>query len=216
MSDRAFLFADLAGFTALTEAHGDLDAAAVAARFAQMAREVLRTGCALVKTMGDAVMVVAEDPGEVVSCCLDLAALIDKEPMFPALRAGIHAGPAVSQGDDWFGASVNLAARVAAHARSGQTLCTESIAAAAGSVEIAAVRPVGKAHFKNVSESVDLYEISDRRRAAVSDEVDLVCHMTIDPSSAPARLPFDGRTLFFCSFECARAFAERPGAYTRA
>jgi class 3 adenylate cyclase len=54
-----FLFADLAGFTALTEAHGDLDAADIAARLHALARECLEGESHLVKTMGDGVLIAA-------------------------------------------------------------------------------------------------------------------------------------------------------------
>jgi class 3 adenylate cyclase len=54
--ETAILFADLSGFTALTEAHGDLDAADLAGRFHELAEVALRDGTRLIKTLGDAVM----------------------------------------------------------------------------------------------------------------------------------------------------------------
>jgi class 3 adenylate cyclase len=51
-----FCFIDLAGFTALTEAHGDEDAADLATSFAVLARSALAPGDQLVKTIGDAVL----------------------------------------------------------------------------------------------------------------------------------------------------------------
>src|SRR5271166_1550137 len=66
--EATFGFIDLAGFTALTEAHGDLDAADMATRFADIAREALRGGDRLVKTIGDGVLVTSPTP----STALDL------------------------------------------------------------------------------------------------------------------------------------------------
>ncbi len=213
MSDRTFLFADLAGFTALTEAHGDMDAADVAARFTALARASLDPNSSLVKTIGDEAMIVSRDPVSATRTALHLAAAVHEEERFPGLRAGMHAGTCVEREGDYFGAAVNVAARVAAHARSGQILCTQPVADAARSLEEAEVRPAGRGHFKNVTEPVELFEIVDRSRETLDLAVDPVCHMWPDPATAPARLPYKDRVYLFCSFECARAFAERPETY---
>jgi class 3 adenylate cyclase len=213
MSDRTFLFADLAGFTALTEAHGDDDAADVAARFTALARGSLEQGSALVKTIGDEAMIVSDDPASAARTAVRLAAAVHEEERFPGLRAGMHAGTCVERNGDYFGAAVNIAARVAAHARSGQILCTAAVAEAARALEDVEVRPAGRGHFKNVAEPVELFEIVDRSREGLDQEIDPVCHMRLDPDAAPARLPYGDRVYLFCSFECARAFAERPETY---
>jgi len=215
VSDRTFLFADLAGFTALTEAHGDVDAADVAERFTALARASLDQGSTLVKTIGDEAMIVSEDAVSATRTALRLAASVHEEQRFPGLRAGMHAGACVERDGDYFGATVNVAARVAAHARSGQILCTLPVAEAARSVEEADVRPAGRGHFKNVTDPVELFEILDVSRAGFDLEIDPVCQMRLDPAAAPARLPYRDRLYLFCSFECARSFAERPDTYAK-
>ena len=60
--ERTFSFVDLAGFTALTEAHGDLDAADLLGRFIGLARASLSAGDELVKSIGDAVMLASPGP----------------------------------------------------------------------------------------------------------------------------------------------------------
>lgn len=216
MTELTFVFADLAGFTALTEMHGDVDAADVAGRFNELAHSVLEEEVRLVKTIGDEAMIVAPDPARGIRTVLQLAAVVEDEERFPGLRAGMHEGAFVERDGDYYGAAVNLAARVAAHARAGQILCTAPVADAARALELADVQPAGRGHFKNVSEPVELFEISDRARASAPGETDPVCQMRIDPQRAPARLPYLGRTYSFCSFECARAFAERPERYAGA
>ena len=57
----AVVFADLAGYTALTEAHGDDGAADVALRFFDLAASLLPGDARIVKTIGDAVMIVASE-----------------------------------------------------------------------------------------------------------------------------------------------------------
>src|SRR5436309_2110591 len=106
----------MAGFTALTEKHGDEDAADLATRFAALTRGVLRDGERLVKTIGDAVLVTAPNGASGVALVERLFTRVAEEPRFPSLRAGLHHGEAVERDDDVFGAAVNLAARVASEA----------------------------------------------------------------------------------------------------
>jgi adenylate cyclase len=129
--DRTFAFVDLSGFTALTEAHGDTEAVATLARFRRLSREALAPGDALVKTVGDEAMLAFPGPHAAVAALRRLyeAALADEN--LPLLRGGAHHGTAVPDGDDFFGATVNLAARVAGRARGGQLLVTTDVALAA-------------------------------------------------------------------------------------
>jgi len=214
-TEATFLFADLAGFTALTEAHGDQDAANCAARFYQLARAALVPDARIVKTIGDAVMIVAGQPTTAVTIALQLAAALEAEPGFPVVRAGLHAGVAIKRMGDYFGATVNLAARVTAHARSGQVLCTQPVAEAIRDLTAILLQPIGLAHFKNVAQPVALFEIVDAHRTLANQTIDPVCKMHLDPNCAPARLPFGERIYYFCSFACAQTFAHSPDAYLR-
>lgn len=209
-----FLFADLAGFTALTEMHGDDDATDIAIRFYDLARASLTGEARLVKTIGDAVMIVADEPATAVITALQLFAAAYAEPGFPAIRAGLHSGSAVERDGDYFGATVNLAARITAYARSNQILCTESIAEAIRGLEVAIVHSAGMATFKNVTQPAALFEIEDQQRHRMHQEIDPVCRMGIDPSIAPARLPFGDRLYHFCSLACAQKFMQNPTLYT--
>ena len=121
-------FADLVGFTRLGE---ELSAEAleqVAERMERLADDALIPGVRLVKTIGDAVMLVAEDPAAMLEVCFALvAAAEDEGEDFPQLRAGLANGPAVSRAGDWFGRPVNLASRVTTLARPGSVVATEEV-----------------------------------------------------------------------------------------
>jgi class 3 adenylate cyclase/YHS domain-containing protein len=209
----AFLFADLAGFTALTEAHGDLDAANVALRFAEMARATLGSEATVVKTIGDAVMVVSPDAGCAVRCAIGIRGALRREPSFLAVRIGIHCGSAVERGGDYFGAAVNLAARVAAHAEAAQILCTDAIAKEAAGVEGVEFRDAGAVHLKNIVEPVVLYEVIISSDSASRTAIDPVCRMTIDQSKPIFTASAGGVEYQFCSRKCADAFIANPDAY---
>ncbi|MBI1800976.1 MAG: hypothetical protein HYR71_05035 [Chloroflexi bacterium] len=77
----AELFADLSGFTALTETHGDDDAADIVAQLYLLAQASLVGEARLVKTIGDAVMIVAGQPADAVGT----ACLISRIPIVTLL-----------------------------------------------------------------------------------------------------------------------------------
>lgn len=213
LSQFTFLFADLAGFTALTEAHGDEDAAKVVDRFGTLTATALVGDARLVKTIGDAVMIVAGDAAAAVTTALRLAEAAQTEPGFPGVRMGLHLGPVLERSSDYLGATVNLAARVTAFARSGQILCTEAVADALGDSPIATLHIAGVERFKNVSQPVKLFEIEAPQQHAAHNTIDPVCRMRLDPDGAPARLPYGERLYYFCSFDCAQTFAHAPENY---
>ena len=206
--EATFCFIDLAGFTALTEAHGDEDAADVATRFAELTRSALRPGDRLVKTIGDAVLVTSPKPSTGVLLVERLLTEAAEDPRFPALRAGLHHGDAVHRQDDVFGAAVNLAARVAAEAHSGEVLGTEPIAAAARSHGIP-VAELGDVLLKNVRGSIPLFSLAVVV-GTMETPIDPVCHTPVDRRGAAGRLRYRSTEYWFCSLTCAAAFASNP------
>ena len=204
-------FVDLAGYTALTDIHGDNRAADLAGRFAQLARESLEPGEQLVKTIGDAVMVSAPTPVAGVALVARICTGTDTEPAFPVVRAGLHHGPVVDRDGDLFGATVNLASRVSAQAGGGQVLATAAVAEPAADAGYD-IGPLGAFDLRNLTDPVDLFELAPCPRPH-QRAVDPVCRMAIDRTDAPARLSHNGRDHWFCSLDCAAAFAANPDSY---
>ncbi len=120
-------FVDLAGFTALTDAHGDRAALDLVVRFEAMIRDGIDGDGRLVKTIGDAAMVTFEDPTRALTglgSALDALAVTEH---FPLARTGLHHGSVLERDGDLFGATVNLAARVAGQAAGGQVPGTAAV-----------------------------------------------------------------------------------------
>jgi adenylate cyclase len=151
-----FVFTDLVGFTALTEANGDRHAAELALDFYGRVRRLLASHAAEeVKTIGDAVMVRGADPALAVQLGIRIVSDLQAVPSFPAVRVGMDTGPAVRQGDDWYGATVNVAARLCAAAGGGQVLVSESTRRAAGRLKQVELMEAELHWLKNVTEPVE-------------------------------------------------------------
>jgi adenylate cyclase len=125
----AMLFLDLVGYTRLTEERGDAAAAALAESLAVLVDRSARAhGGVPVKWLGDGVMVHYRTPAGAVGSALELVEQLPEAGLPPA-HVGVAAGPVVVQGGDYFGRTVNLAARIAARAGAGQVLASQGVAA---------------------------------------------------------------------------------------
>ncbi len=211
-----FLFADLAGFTALTEAHGDEQAADLAHEFSRAASALLpRHGAELVKTIGDALMLRVDRPADAIKLGLALTLDLMAECGYPAIRVGMHHGPAVHRDGDWFGATVNLAARVSGLAHGGEVLLTDATRESAGRVEGVRFDAHGIHQLRNVTEPVTVFAAIAEKRAQRELVIDPVCRMAVDPHGAAGTLVHNGRRYRFCSLDCAARFAGDPELYAR-
>ena len=117
----AIAFADLAGYTRLTEEVGEEEALEVVERFVDLVTETLPDDARVIKTIGDEVMVVGTDTSALVDWAVGFQALATERPL---PRIGIHAGSVLYRDGDYYGRAVNLAARVGARATGGEVLVT--------------------------------------------------------------------------------------------
>jgi class 3 adenylate cyclase len=210
-----FIFADLAGFTALTEAHGDEQAADMAADFRDAVNQLLpEYGVEEVKTIGDAIMLRCDEARAAVDLGLRIVDEIGARPEFPIVRVGMHTGPAIQRGGDWFGAAVNLAARVSGAAGGDEVLLTDATRDEAGQLEEIELRRRGKQRFKNVKDPIAVYRAGWEGEEREGLPIDPVCRMAVDPGKAAGNLAYEGREYHFCSMECVQAFAAAPDDYT--
>jgi adenylate cyclase len=210
-SAATFVFADIAGFTALTEAHGDEQAATLVADFRDAVRAELPVGAAHVKTIGDALMLRIPDPGRAILLGLDITRGLMPGHGAPAVRVGLHHGPAIERDGDYFGATVNLAARVSGLASGGEVLLTGHTAALAPDLGGVFYESRGRQALRNVRDPVELFAAvpqSESKQGRLP--VDPVCRMAVDPDRAAGRLMHEGTAYFFCTLACAGEFAREP------
>ena len=146
----AMAFLDLTGYTRLTEERGDEAAAELAASLAQLVRRASgEHGGWPVKWLGDGVMFYFKDPGGGALAALEMVERVPAGGLPPA-RVGLDAGPVIFQDGDYFGRTVNNAARIAAYARSGEVLVSQAVLEAAD-VEGLSFTEIGPVELKGVS-----------------------------------------------------------------
>jgi class 3 adenylate cyclase len=133
LADHTFLFADLVGFTALTDAEGDDRAADVALGLYERVRGLLsRYRAEELKTLGDGVALRCDDPADGIALAVRIVEELEAVPTFPPVRVGVHTGPAVQRQGEWYGRTVNVAARLCSAAGGGEVLVSEQACGAAG------------------------------------------------------------------------------------
>ena len=148
----AIAFADLAGYTRMTEELGDEHAVGVVERFVAEVEHTLPDDARIIKTIGDEVMVVASDPAALVDWAVGFQELHATRPL---PRIGMHYGEVLYRDGDYYGREVNQAARVSARSGAGEVLVTQAVVAAAGphlDFEL-----IGEVRLKGFSEPTELF-----------------------------------------------------------
>ena len=215
-AEATFLFADIAGFTALTEAHGDEQALELVEQFATAVQaELPRVDGEYVKTVGDALMLRVPDPADAVRLGLWITRNAISGHHAPSVRVGCNHGPAIERSGDYFGSTINVAARVSALAAGGELLVTGHTAALAPELEGVLYESRGRQVLRNVAEPVEIFAVVRVDEGADRLAIDPVCQMAVDPEHAVGRLRLEEKAHYFCSLSCAAAFALHPERYAK-
>lgn len=155
----AMCFIDLSGYTRLTEEQGDEAAAEMAATLGRLVqRSAYDHGGRPVKWLGDGVMLYFTEPDGAALSALELADSVPATGL-PPPHTGIDAGPVILQDGDYFGRTVNTAARIASHAGPGQILVSDSVVRSSQNPSIRFVE-VGLVELKGLPHPIRLHQAS--------------------------------------------------------
>jgi adenylate cyclase len=157
-----FLFCDLVGYTALAEAEGDDRALEVVLDLQRRVRSLLSEhGAEQVKSIGDGLMLRCTSPASAIRLGLRLIAELGADPGFPPVRVGMHTGPALRNDGDWYGQTVNLAARLCSVAPGGEVLVSEATRDASGPLRRIDWGERQLHWLRNVAEPVGTYSVRE-------------------------------------------------------
>ncbi|HEY3190781.1 MAG TPA: MerR family transcriptional regulator [Solirubrobacteraceae bacterium] len=148
----AIAFADLAGYTRLTEEVGDEEAVSAVERFVEIVEHTLPEDARVVKTIGDEVMVVGSDASSLVDWAVGFQQVMVERPL---PRIGLHVGETLYRDGDYYGREVNQAHRVAARAAGGEVIVTRPVVEAAGPHLV--FERIGEVSLKGFTEPTELF-----------------------------------------------------------
>ncbi len=170
------MFTDLRGSTEMYDKAGDVFAySLVQEHFRILTDSVRKFHGAIIKTMGDAIMATFSTPGDGISAALDMMTQIAvlnervrKDGFEIGLKVGLHEGPALAvmrdERLDYFGQTVNIAARVQGLASAGEIWITQSVArsreAKAVTDQAELRHEEHRAHLKGVGQETVVYKLS--------------------------------------------------------
>ena len=153
----ACVFADLSGYTRMTEESGDEVAAQVSLKLAEVVSEIAsRHRGSVVKMLGDGVHFHFKDALDAVMASLEIVDAVAPAGLPPA-HIGVNAGPMIYDEGDYFGRTVNIAARIASQAGPDQVFIGEDVLRHITPTGFRLVE-AGAFELKGIAQPVTLYE----------------------------------------------------------
>jgi adenylate cyclase len=121
-------FVDIVGFTSTSRKLSQAELGALIEHFEQTSSQVVTAHRGrVVKTIGDEILFIADEPDDAVAIGRELTSRHEKDPAFPQVRAGLAHGAVLARLGDVFGETVNIAARLTSLARPGTVLVNDTL-----------------------------------------------------------------------------------------
>ena len=159
------LLSDIKGSTAYFEKHGDIKGMAMVERHNGLLFPCVENNSGrIVKTIGDAIMALFNDPVDAVTAAADMQKALASDNSGRSegekilVRIGVHTGLGLLRNNDVFGDVVNAAAKVQGQALHDQILITDSLLAPAATAGFQ-VGKIGRARMKGKDEPIDVYAL---------------------------------------------------------
>ena len=201
----AILFADLSGYTALTETHGAVTAADTIDKYLEIVKDCLAGESVLHQCIGDEVVIISSSPDDLTGTALMMIHKCSMEHNFLQLHGGLHYGKLLLRNNNYFGSTINVASRIAAKAEKGKFWCSSEFVNALSADNYQLFHSKGTHVLKNVSEEVELFELEVDDHSEFC--IDPVCRMLIRNRNKGVSHP--GENIIFCSQNCMEIYLSR-------
>ncbi len=149
----AIAFADLAGYTRLTEEEGELTAVDAVERFVEAVEVTLPDQARIIKTIGDEVMIIGSDAPNLTDWAVGFQSMQTERPL---PRIAVHHGVALYRDGDYYGRDINIASRVAARSAGGEVLVTRPVVDSVTAPHLEFER-IGEVRLKGFTESTEVF-----------------------------------------------------------
>jgi adenylate cyclase len=208
----AILMADLTGYTAMTDVHGGASAAKIVGKYMEIIDAALHGSTKVMQRIGDQVVMIAENPSDLLETARRLNTLTREEHHFLAIHAGLHFGQILIENDNLFGSTINVAARIMNVACRGQIFCSSNFLNQLPVESQQLFCSIGPHKLKNVMTQIELFELMPMSSTEIY--IDPVCHMHIDPAKPSQSAEHAGITYHFCSDHCRVLFLAAPEQFS--
>lgn len=185
--NKVVLFADVSGSTHLYEVLGDARAfATINTCLGTLSELTVKHGGRVVKTIGDEIMAVFPDANAAVNASSEMQLVINEQPpvdgVHLAIRIGFHFGPVLENDGDVFGATVNVASRMAEIANGQQIITTRATVEQLPTIMCHSTRSFDALSIKGTADDIEVLEV-------IWQECDDMTMMTINKSVAELAEP---------------------------
>ena len=201
--------ADLSGYTALTEIHGDTAAMKLAGRYLTIGKKSLVGKSMIYEITGDQLLIISSSADDLAMTAFALKRNAEKESHFLEVHFGLHYGSVIEKNGRLFGAVVNFTSRIVSSAGANKILCSEELIKALTRPEDFRFIYLGNLNFKNVLRAAKIFEMFPVSAQLFPEfHVDPICHMRLSLKESIISAVDNGIEYFFCSETCKKLFEE--------
>lgn len=208
----AILMADLSGYTAATEIHGAHSALHLIQTYLRIAEEALIGGSSILERVGDQIVIIADTADDVAFTAVRLLEKCFAAVNFLPIHVGMHYGSVLESEGSFFGTAINVCARIASEASSGEILCSEAFINNLAGKDDFVFGEIKTLKLKNILNPISVASI-DGFHTNIQRSIDPVCKMNID-ASAKYKITDKETNHYFCSEYCMHIFEGNPQLFT--
>jgi adenylate cyclase len=203
------MMADLSGYTAMTEIHGDNAAMKLVEKYLLIGKKSLIGKSVIYEMTGDQLLMISDNADDLGMTAIALKRNAEKKSHFLEIHFGLHYGAVIEKKGHLFGAVVNFTSRILTCAGVSKILCSKEFIKALSHPEQFQFIPQGENSFKNILKTAELFEMLPAVGKSLPQfHIDPICHMRLTVNANMISSNYKDIEYFFCSESCKILFEE--------